>query len=56
LEQLLIFGALPLFQKDKGQDTRNQLHQLREVAAKQEWTITHEYIDHVSGKSSNNRP
>src|SRR5215469_3956527 len=42
--------------KDKGQDTRNQLHQLREFAAKQDWTIVHEYIDHVSGKSSNNRP
>ena len=42
--------------KDKGQDTRNQLHQLREFAAKQDWTITREYIDHVSGKSSNNRP
>jgi DNA invertase Pin-like site-specific DNA recombinase len=42
--------------KDKGQDTRNQLHQLREFATKQDWTITQEYIDHVSGKSSNNRP
>ena len=42
--------------KDKGQDVENQLAQLREFAAKQDWTITREYIDHVSGKSSNNRP
>lgn len=37
--------------RDKGQDTRNQLHQLREFAAKQDWEIVHEYIDHVSGKT-----
>jgi DNA invertase Pin-like site-specific DNA recombinase len=36
--------------KDKGQDTRNQLHQLRDFASKQGWEILHEYIDHMSGK------
>jgi DNA invertase Pin-like site-specific DNA recombinase len=41
--------------KDKGQDTRNQLAQLRDFAAKQGWTIVREYIDHVSGKRSDNR-
>jgi DNA invertase Pin-like site-specific DNA recombinase len=39
--------------KDKGQDTRNQLHQLRDFAAKQDWAIVDEYIDHASAKSSN---
>jgi DNA invertase Pin-like site-specific DNA recombinase len=42
--------------KDKGQDTRNQLSQLRDFAAKQEWAIVREYIDHASGKRSDNRP
>jgi DNA invertase Pin-like site-specific DNA recombinase len=42
--------------KDKGQDTENQLAQLREFCAKQEWTIVHDYVDHVSGKRSDNRP
>jgi len=35
--------------KDKGQDTANQLQQLREFCATQGWTITHEYEDHESG-------
>ena len=42
--------------KDKGQDVENQLAQLREFAAKQDWTITHEYVDHVSGKTADRRP
>jgi DNA invertase Pin-like site-specific DNA recombinase len=42
--------------KDKGQDTENQLLQLREFCARSNWTITHEFLDHVSGKSSENRP
>jgi DNA invertase Pin-like site-specific DNA recombinase len=41
--------------KDK-QDATNQLAQLREFAAKQGWEIVREYIDHVSGKSSDKRP
>ncbi len=38
--------------KDKGQDTRNQLAQLRDFCAKQDWTIVHEYIDHASAKTA----
>ena len=38
--------------KDKGQDATNQLLQLREFCAKQNWTIVHEYTDKVSGKHS----
>jgi DNA invertase Pin-like site-specific DNA recombinase len=41
--------------KDKGQDTENQLAQLRAFCAKQGWTITKEYIDHVSGKTAHKR-
>ena len=37
--------------KDKGQDTRNQLAQLRDYCAKQDWTILHEYVDHISAKT-----
>jgi len=36
--------------KDKGQDTANQLRQLREFCARQDWVIVTEYIDHASGK------
>jgi DNA invertase Pin-like site-specific DNA recombinase len=35
--------------KDKGQETDNQLLQLREYAATQGWTIAREYVDHESG-------
>lgn len=38
--------------KDKGQDTENQLAQLRQFAATQNWTIAHEYVDHATGKHS----
>lgn len=37
--------------KDRGQDTENQLLQLRDYCARQAWPIVKEYIDHVSGKS-----
>lgn len=37
--------------KDKGQDVENQLLQLREYCARQGWTISEEYVDHVSGKT-----
>jgi DNA invertase Pin-like site-specific DNA recombinase len=37
--------------KDKGQDTENQLVQLREFAALQGWTIYREYVDHETGKN-----
>jgi DNA invertase Pin-like site-specific DNA recombinase len=38
--------------RDKGQDTENQLVQLREFAAKSGWTIYREYIDHESGSTA----
>jgi DNA invertase Pin-like site-specific DNA recombinase len=41
--------------KDKGQDTENQLHQLREYCQRQGWPIVREYIDNVSGRRSDNR-
>jgi DNA invertase Pin-like site-specific DNA recombinase len=36
--------------KDR-QETENQLKQLRDFAAKQEWHITREYVDRASGKT-----
>jgi DNA invertase Pin-like site-specific DNA recombinase len=38
--------------KDKGQETENQLAQLREFAAKQGWQITREYVDRETGGTS----
>lgn len=38
--------------KDKGQDTENQLRQLRAFALSQGWTVTIEYVDRTSGKRS----
>jgi DNA invertase Pin-like site-specific DNA recombinase len=38
--------------KDKGQDTENQLVQLREFAAKQGWEIFREYVDRETGSKS----
>jgi DNA invertase Pin-like site-specific DNA recombinase len=38
--------------RDKGQDPKNQLNDLHAFAATQGWKITHEYIDHVTGKHS----
>jgi DNA invertase Pin-like site-specific DNA recombinase len=38
--------------KVKGQDAQNQLAQLREFAASQNWTVVHEYVDRASGKHS----
>ena len=38
--------------KDRGQDTENQLAQLREFAGKQNWQIVAEYVDHASGSRS----
>ena len=38
--------------KDKGQDTRNQLVQLREFCERQGWTITREYVDQASAKTA----
>ena len=38
--------------KDKGQDTENQLSQLRTFAATQGWTVAHEYVDPKSISST----
>jgi len=38
------------------QDVENQLAQLREYCQWQSWTIIQEYVDHASGKRSDNRP
>jgi DNA invertase Pin-like site-specific DNA recombinase len=38
--------------KDKGQDSENQLVQLREFARKQDWQITREYVDRETGSNS----
>jgi DNA invertase Pin-like site-specific DNA recombinase len=38
--------------KDKGQDTENQLSQLRDFAGKQGWTVAQEYIDRATAKHS----
>lgn len=39
--------------KTKGQDTENQLIQLREFCAKMDYTIFKEYVDHESGGNGN---
>ena len=36
--------------KDKGQDTENQLGQLRQFCETQGWTVVHEYVDRATGK------
>jgi len=37
--------------KDKGQDTENQIRELRQFAESSGWTIAREYIDHESAKN-----
>jgi DNA invertase Pin-like site-specific DNA recombinase len=37
--------------KDKGQEVENQLRQLREFAAAQQWTVYREFIDHETAKT-----
>lgn len=39
--------------KDKGQETENQLRQLREFCTVQGWPVVEEYSDHASGAKSN---
>ena len=41
--------------KDKGQDTENQLRQLREFCTSQGWAVSGEYVDHASGKNASGR-
>src|SRR5256885_8617976 len=37
---------------EKGQDTENQLIQLREFATSQSWELVREYVDEASAKSA----
>jgi DNA invertase Pin-like site-specific DNA recombinase len=37
--------------RERGQDTQNQLHQLREFAGRQGWVVVHEFVDHESGST-----
>jgi DNA invertase Pin-like site-specific DNA recombinase len=37
--------------RERGQDTQNQLHQLREFAARQGWVVSQEFVDHESGST-----
>ena len=48
--RVAIYGRVST--KDKGQDTENQMIQLREFAHAQGWTVVAEYIDHATGKHS----
>ena len=36
----------------QGQDTENQLAQLRDYATRQKWTVVQEYVDYATGKHS----
>jgi len=49
IEKVAIYARVST--KDKGQDTENQLRELREFAESSGWSVTHEYIDHESAKS-----
>jgi DNA invertase Pin-like site-specific DNA recombinase len=37
--------------RERGQDTENQLHQLRGFAAKQSWLVVSEFVDYESGST-----
>jgi DNA invertase Pin-like site-specific DNA recombinase len=37
--------------RERGQDTQNQLHQLRGFAARQGWVVAHEFVDEESGST-----
>jgi DNA invertase Pin-like site-specific DNA recombinase len=37
--------------RERGQDTQNQLHQLREFAERQGWLIVSEFVDYESGST-----
>jgi DNA invertase Pin-like site-specific DNA recombinase len=47
--KIAIYGRVST--KDRGQEVENQLTQLREFAAKQNWQIYREYVDHESGST-----
>ena len=53
--QVALYGRVST--KDKGQDTENQLIQLREYCKRMNWDIYKEYSDYASGsKTVNTRP
>jgi DNA invertase Pin-like site-specific DNA recombinase len=37
--------------RERGQDTQNQLHQLREFAVRQGWDVVQDFVDHESGST-----
>jgi DNA invertase Pin-like site-specific DNA recombinase len=47
MSTVAIYGRVST--RDRGQETENQLAQLRTFAATQGWTVFREYIDHESG-------
>jgi DNA invertase Pin-like site-specific DNA recombinase len=49
---ILVFLYARVSTRDKGQDTENQLRQLREFAARQGWKIVREFIDHETGSTA----
>jgi DNA invertase Pin-like site-specific DNA recombinase len=50
IQRVVLFGRVST--RDKGQDTGNQLLQLRDFCARQGWMVAHEYIDQASAKTS----
>jgi DNA invertase Pin-like site-specific DNA recombinase len=52
MEKMMVALYARVSTRDKGQDTENQVRQLRQFAGKQGWTVVHEYVDHVTGKHS----
>lgn len=49
--RVAIYGRVST--RDKGQDTENQLIQLREFARAQGWPVAGEYVDQATGKNDN---
>jgi DNA invertase Pin-like site-specific DNA recombinase len=41
--------------RDKGQDVENQLAQLREFAAHQQWTVAYEFVDKETGSKADRK-
>ena len=48
-QRIAIYGRVST--KDKGQETENQLRQLRDFCSRQGWEIAVEYVDRVSAKT-----
>jgi DNA invertase Pin-like site-specific DNA recombinase len=52
MEKVMRVGLYARVSKREGQDTENQLRQLREFAATQGWRVVAEYVDEITGKHS----